>query len=122
MAKEPGTKVAENNDEQGKQWKAGPMDADRLADERKDRERLRAERVEYDADKISELRTERAKLVDEFNAETHQRYVAFMQKRQDLDVELGKAGGNLPHPHSGPFPTNETYEDGTARARVSIAR
>jgi len=96
-------------------------DKQRLDDEMKDRERLRAERVEYDAEKIAALTTERQKLIDDFNSQTHDRYVEFMKKRAELDVALGRAGGNLPHPSLEPFPTNETMADGTPRARMKIA-
>ena len=96
-------------------------DQQRLADEMADRQRLKAEAVEYDAEAISQLMTDKEALKAKYEAENYERYTRYVAERNAIDTAIGKAGGNLPYPTSGMQPTNETMADGTPRSKLQVA-
>jgi hypothetical protein len=72
------------------------MTKEREEDERKDRERLKAEHAAITPEKLSELMTEKSKLKVDYEAETRRRAEEFTRKLHELEIQIARGQANAP--------------------------
>jgi hypothetical protein len=95
-------------------------DEQRREDERKDRERLKADRAYLTPEKSSELQTELAALNVQYEADILKIREEYSAKKAELEQQIAAGSIGYGIVPSGPQPTNETLADGSSRRSVTI--